>query len=79
MVDLEPIDPRSEDAAELRKMIKRHVEVTGSEMAAHVLAEFDTLLPQFVRVMPVEYRRVLEQRRTIADDMASRREVEKQN
>jgi len=59
MVDLEKLDD-SEDIATVRKLVSNHLQYTGSTVAAHVLAEFDKLLPQFVKVMPIDYRKVLE-------------------
>ena len=62
MVDLEGLD-REEDVAEVKAMIEKHLGYTGSSVAARVLADWDRVLPQFVKIMPVDYRRVLEQRK----------------
>ena len=60
MVDLEPVsDP--DDVAELRGMIETHRRYTRSAVAARVLDTWDETLGKFVKVMPVEYRRALEQ------------------
>ncbi len=60
MVDLEKIhDPL--EVAEVRAMIERHVQHTGSALGRRVLGAWDELLPGFVKVMPVEYRRVLKE------------------
>jgi glutamate synthase (ferredoxin) len=40
--------------------VERHRELTGSERAAEILAGWDQLVSRFVRVMPHDYRRVLE-------------------
>ena len=48
------------DALRLKTLIERHVRHTGSERAKMILDEWDTYLPRFVKVMPVEYRKVLE-------------------
>ncbi len=66
MVDLEKLN--ADDAGEARQLINRHLEYTGSEVAARVLADWDRLVHQFVKVMPIEYRRVLESRRALAAD-----------
>ncbi|GIV57255.1 MAG: glutamate synthase [Rhodothermaceae bacterium] len=59
MVDLEPVtDP--EDIAELRALIARHHALTGSTVAAWVLDDWETALREFVKVIPVEYRRALQ-------------------
>jgi glutamate synthase (NADPH/NADH) large chain len=62
MVELEKVESE-EDAAELREMIERHRELTGSTVANHVLANWDDVLPQFVKVMPTDYKRVLEEQK----------------
>jgi glutamate synthase (NADPH/NADH) large chain len=38
------------------------VAFTGSARAAGILRDWDLWLPRFVQVVPLEYRRVLEQR-----------------
>ncbi|WFD25732.1 alanine dehydrogenase [Malassezia nana] len=60
MVELGSVeDPR--EIAELRNLIEDHRHYTGSSIAEHVIHEFHHLLPRFVRVMPTDYKRVLEQ------------------
>jgi len=51
------------DVLELRAMIEEHLQYTGSPVAADVLARFDELLAKgaFVKVMPHDYKRVLEE------------------
>ena len=58
MVDFEEIDEA--DADELRALISEHEQRTGSPVAARVLEQWDALLPRFVKVMPTDYRRVLD-------------------
>ncbi|WP_353259159.1 glutamate synthase large subunit [Prochlorothrix hollandica] len=59
MSDLESLtDP--EEIADLRQLVQNHADYTGSPRAQEVLAQWDTLLPQFVKVMPRDYKRVLE-------------------
>ncbi len=61
MADLEAVsDP--EDIATLRGMIEDHLRYTGSAPAEKLLADWDTALVQFKKVMPRDYRRVLEER-----------------
>ncbi|KAF8636732.1 hypothetical protein AX17_003535 [Amanita inopinata Kibby_2008] len=60
MVELgKVIDPR--EIAALRSLIEDHRHYTGSEVADRVLHDFHHLLPLFVRVMPLDYKRVLEE------------------
>ncbi len=54
---LEPLDDA--DAMELRAMVAEHAERTGSPVAHRVLDEFDDLLERFVKVFPMDYKRVL--------------------
>jgi glutamate synthase (NADPH/NADH) large chain/glutamate synthase (ferredoxin) len=62
MVELEPVkDPA--DQTLLRSLIERHQQYTGSRKAKKVLDEWSATLPKFLRVMPVEYKRVLQQRK----------------
>jgi glutamate synthase domain-containing protein 3 len=58
MVGLEELDDR--DVSTLREMVGRHGELTGSERAAAVLANWDGFLPRFVKVMPKDYKRVVQ-------------------
>jgi glutamate synthase domain-containing protein 2/glutamate synthase domain-containing protein 1/glutamate synthase domain-containing protein 3 len=58
MVDLERLTD-ADEIAEVKSMIERHAEATGSTRAAEVLAAWDETLPQFVKVLPKDYKRVL--------------------
>ncbi|KAF6765062.1 NADPH-dependent glutamate synthase [Ephemerocybe angulata] len=60
MVELGNVDDPREIAA-LRSLIEDHRHYTGSEVADRVLHDFHHLLPLFVRVMPLDYKRVLEE------------------
>lgn len=58
MVDLElVVDQRDQD--ELREMLAKHVAFTGSPKAAGILADWQEHQPYFIKVFPMEYRRVL--------------------
>jgi glutamate synthase domain-containing protein 3 len=59
MVELKSLHEKS--IPELRRMLERHVQYTGSTVARSILDNFDTELSNFVRVMPREYARVLGQ------------------
>ncbi|MBI3696981.1 MAG: glutamate synthase subunit alpha, partial [Acidobacteria bacterium] len=65
MVDLEPVI-EEEDLALLRGLVEKHYQYTGSPKAEWVLEQWNALLPKFVKVMPKEYRRVLERRKAEA-------------
>lgn len=40
-------------------MIEKHLAYTGSSVAARLLTQWAKTLPQFVKVMPTDYKRVL--------------------
>jgi glutamate synthase domain-containing protein 3 len=62
MADLELVtDP--EDVATLRAMIEDHLKYTNSAPARRILEDWDQVLPRFKKVMPRDYRRVLEERK----------------
>ena len=61
-VDLEPVE-EDEDIAELRELIEHHREYTGSSVAERILDSWPEILSEFVKVMPVDYKRVLQERR----------------
>jgi glutamate synthase (NADPH/NADH) large chain len=57
------------DEERLRQLIENHLHYTGSARARAILDDWAAYLPKFVKVMPVEYRRALEEmaRRQTAD------------
>ncbi len=58
MVILEPID--SDDADWLRELITRYENETSSELAESLLTDWANSVKHFVKVVPVDYKRVLE-------------------
>lgn len=54
------------EIAELRSLIEEHRHYTGSEIADRVLRNFHHFLPMFVRIMPLDYKRVLEEQAAAA-------------
>ncbi|MEJ2627431.1 MAG: glutamate synthase-related protein, partial [bacterium] len=59
MVDLESVWSK-EDRMLLRSMLEKHFRFTNSTRAKMLLENWDTHLPLFVKVMPIDYRQVLE-------------------
>jgi glutamate synthase (ferredoxin) len=59
MVDLERLTDPAE-GVEIKAMVQRHADLTGSALAWRVLLRWDELVDQFVKVLPQDYRRVLE-------------------
>ncbi|TVR69455.1 MAG: glutamate synthase subunit alpha, partial [Sphaerobacteraceae bacterium] len=58
LVDLEPMSV--DDHAVVRRLVERHVEYTGSTRGTTILESWDEWSSRFIKVMPREYRRVLE-------------------
>ncbi|MEE2937995.1 MAG: glutamate synthase large subunit [Planctomycetota bacterium] len=59
-VGLERIES-SEEEAEVKDLIRKHAELTDSHVAAGVLEDWEGFLRQCVKVMPTDYKRVLQQ------------------
>jgi glutamate synthase (ferredoxin) len=59
MVDLEKLE-EPEEIAELKQMIENHVKYTKSPKGKKVLDQWVEMLPKFVKVMPRDYKRVLQ-------------------
>ena len=58
MVGLEQLD--ASDHATVKGMIEQHAAHTGSSRAAELLADWDASAARFVKVMPMDYKRVLQ-------------------
>ncbi|WP_026314035.1 glutamate synthase large subunit [Actinomadura flavalba] len=58
MVDLEPLT--GEDADFVRGLVEKHAAETGSTVAEKLLADWDSAAARFTKIMPRDYRRVLQ-------------------
>jgi glutamate synthase (NADPH/NADH) large chain len=58
LADLEELTPG--DAGFLRDLVTRHLTETGSAVAAGLLADWDAAAARFGRIMPKDYKRVLQ-------------------
>jgi glutamate synthase (ferredoxin) len=59
MVGLEKLeDP--EEIKDLKQLIQQHVDYTESAIGERVLADWNAIAPKFVKVMPKDYKRVLQ-------------------
>jgi len=63
MVELEPLAADS-DVWLVRGLIEDHVRFTASPRATKLLDNWDHVIARFVKVMPTDYRRALERRRS---------------
>jgi len=59
-LDAAMADMLSGDEARLRFLIERHMMFTNSHRARAILYSWDDYLPKFVKIMPVDYRRALQ-------------------
>ena len=60
MVEVHGLEDPSEIAF-VRGLIEDHHHYTGSELAARILLDFSRALGHFVKVLPIDYKRVLEE------------------
>ena len=72
MVDLEQV-VLADDISELRGLLERHLKYTGSKKTQRVLDDWENYLPKFVKVFPMEYRKVLGQ--MLKEDAEVKREA----
>ncbi|HXN05979.1 MAG TPA: glutamate synthase large subunit [Nitrospiria bacterium] len=61
LVELETV-VQPEDKTTLRSLVEKHAEKTGSARSGRLLNEWDASLEKFIKVIPVEYRQILESR-----------------
>merc|ERR1719223_1739546 len=61
LVGLETLEEVGE-TEDLYNYIQEHVEMTGSTVGQNMLEDFDNVVGNFVKVMPHDYKRVLEER-----------------
>jgi glutamate synthase (NADPH/NADH) large chain len=54
-------DPLGNDMWRLKILITRHAQLTNSSRAQEILDNFDEYLPRFYKVVPLEFRRAIEQ------------------
>jgi glutamate synthase (NADPH/NADH) large chain len=66
MVDLDPLD--DDDRAFLRDAVERHHAETGSAVARALLTDWDIAVERFGKVMPKDYKRVLQAREAAERD-----------
>jgi glutamate synthase domain-containing protein 2/glutamate synthase domain-containing protein 1/glutamate synthase domain-containing protein 3 len=58
------------DACELRALVAEHAQRTASAVAERLLSDWDASLERFVKVMPDDYRRVLDEQAALAGELA---------
>ena len=65
MVDLEAL-VEAEDIAEVKQLIEKHRHYTDSTVASNILSDWDNQVGNFIKVMPRDYKRVLQQTKAAA-------------
>ncbi len=68
MVELEALD--AEDLALLQHHIERHLEYTKSEIAKNILDNWDLTSKHFIKVMPTDYKKVLEAKKASTKELS---------
>ncbi len=66
MVDLEPLR-EPDDLELLRDLLIQHAGYTGSTVAARILSDWDWAVGKFWKVMPLDYRRILNEQKKNAE------------
>jgi glutamate synthase (ferredoxin) len=70
MVELYPLDDPDEIAL-VNAMVRKHEQYTASEVARRVLESWDENVTKFVKVLPNDYKRVIEvQAKMLAEGMS---------
>jgi glutamate synthase (NADPH) large chain len=64
MVELERPD-QPEDLQTIRRLLENHRKFTSSPVAGAILDDFENEIKWFVKVMPIDYRRVLEHQKEV--------------
>jgi glutamate synthase domain-containing protein 2/glutamate synthase domain-containing protein 1/glutamate synthase domain-containing protein 3 len=59
MVELFKVES-DEEISELKSLIKKHQDYTKSKVAEKISSDWEKYLPQFIKVYPTDYRRVME-------------------
>jgi glutamate synthase (NADPH) large chain len=81
LVELGPVEDKA-DISELQELIGKHLLYTQSPLASMVLTNWEEYLPKFVKVIPLEYKKVLNEMKLkevkrkleMAEDAPDRRE-----
>jgi len=81
LVELGPVEDKA-DISELQELIGNHLLYTQSPLASKVLTNWEEYLPKFVKVIPLEYKKVLNEMKLkevkrkleLAEDAPVRRE-----
>lgn len=65
MVELTLLEEMS-DVRELKNLISRHAQYTNSTLAKQILSNWEEYLSKFIKVVPIEYKKVLQEKKMAA-------------
>jgi len=68
MVDIEPLINK-EDIFQLKSLIIEHIKYTESEHASWIIRHWEELLPAFIKVMPVDYKKALAMQKSLLNEV----------
>ena len=60
MVELESVEDAA-DITELRDLVQKHANYTGSTVAQAILDDWEQSLSRFIKVMPTDYKRAMKE------------------
>jgi glutamate synthase domain-containing protein 2/glutamate synthase domain-containing protein 1/glutamate synthase domain-containing protein 3 len=75
IADLLDVEAGSADEAELKEMIEKHVQYTGSKVGSELLADWANSVTKFKKVFPRDYARVLRGRAAASESTDSKEGV----
>ena len=58
MVQLEELD--TDDKTAVHDLLRKHLQYTQSPVAKKILDDFSAKIKRFIKVMPIEYKRIIE-------------------
>ena len=71
LVELEQVEDKKE-MLELKEIIQKHFEYTNSTVAQKILLDWNIAVSQFTKVMPIDYKRILQKEKRSSSLLDSR-------
>lgn len=75
MVSMEKVESKA-DREELRRLIEAHVRHTGSAKGKRILEDFESYLPKFKKIIPEDYKRLMQLSAQFEEQGMSREEAQ---
>ena len=70
-LELEQVEDKK-DMLELKEIIQKHFEYTNSTVAQKILLDWNIAVSQFTKVMPIDYKRILQKEKRSSSLLDSR-------